>query len=56
MTYQGAPVATYFFSTSGGRTEDVENSFGGAARAVAEVRRGPVRQRLAAPPLGAVDD
>ena len=26
VTYQGAPVATYFFSTSGGRTEDVERS------------------------------
>jgi stage II sporulation protein D len=26
VTYQGAPVATYFFSTSGGRTEDVEKS------------------------------
>jgi SpoIID/LytB domain protein len=26
VTYQGEPVATYFFSTSGGRTEDVENS------------------------------
>ncbi len=26
VTYQGTPVATYFFSTSGGRTEDVETS------------------------------
>ena len=26
VTYQGKPVATYFFSTSGGRTEDVEKS------------------------------
>ena len=26
MTYNGAPVVTYFFSTSGGRTEDVENT------------------------------
>jgi stage II sporulation protein D len=26
VTYNGAPVATYFFSTSGGRTEAVENS------------------------------
>jgi stage II sporulation protein D len=26
VTYGGAPVVTYFFSTSGGRTEDVENS------------------------------
>ena len=30
VTYQGEPVVTYFFSTSGGRTEDVENSFIGA--------------------------
>jgi stage II sporulation protein D len=26
VTYQGQPVTTYFFSTSGGRTEDVENT------------------------------
>ena len=26
VTYQGAPVTTYFFSTSGGRTENVENT------------------------------
>jgi stage II sporulation protein D len=31
VTYQGEPVTTYFFSTSGGRTEDVENSFTGAS-------------------------
>jgi len=30
VTYEGRPVVTYFFSTSGGRTENVENSFGGA--------------------------
>jgi stage II sporulation protein D len=30
VTYQGRPVVTYFFSTSGGRTEDVEHSFLGA--------------------------
>jgi stage II sporulation protein D len=29
VTYRGKPVTTYFFSTSGGRTENVENSFGG---------------------------
>jgi stage II sporulation protein D len=29
VTYDGRPVTTYFFSTSGGRTENVENSFGG---------------------------
>src|SRR5829696_5678712 len=32
VTYQGSPVTTYFFSTSGGRTENVENSFGGPAQ------------------------
>ena len=54
VTYQGAPVATYFFSTSGGRTEDVEKSAPRhRAAAVAEVRRGPVRRRLAQAPLGA---
>lgn len=30
VTYDGEPVVTYFFSTSGGRTENVENSFIGA--------------------------
>jgi stage II sporulation protein D len=30
VTYRGEPVVTYFFSTSGGRTENVENSFIGA--------------------------
>src|SRR4051794_5016297 len=30
VTYQGRPVVTYFFSTSGGRTEDVENTTLGA--------------------------
>ncbi len=29
VTYEGSPVTTYFFSTSGGRTENVENAFGG---------------------------
>ena len=27
VTYEGKPVVTYFFSTSGGRTEDVQYSF-----------------------------
>jgi SpoIID/LytB domain protein len=31
VTYAGAPVVTYFFSTSGGRTEDVENAFTGSS-------------------------
>jgi stage II sporulation protein D len=30
VAYQGRPIVTYYFSTSGGRTEDVENSFLGA--------------------------
>ncbi len=30
VTYAGEPVTTYFFSTSGGRTENVENSFVGS--------------------------
>jgi stage II sporulation protein D len=30
VTYAGQPVVTYFFSTSGGRTENVENSFLGS--------------------------
>jgi stage II sporulation protein D len=31
VTYLGKPIVTYYFSTSGGRTEDVQNSFLGAA-------------------------
>jgi stage II sporulation protein D len=30
VVYQGKPIVTYYFSTSGGRTEDVENVFTGA--------------------------
>lgn len=30
VTYDGVPVVTYFFSTSGGRTENVENAFSGS--------------------------
>jgi stage II sporulation protein D len=30
VAYQGKPIVTYYFSTSGGRTENVENSFLGA--------------------------
>lgn len=30
VTYDGKPVVTYFFSTSGGRTENVENAFIGS--------------------------
>jgi len=30
VTYQGAPIVTYYFSTSGGETENIENSFLGA--------------------------
>lgn len=30
VTYNGGPIATYYFSTSGGETENVENSFLGS--------------------------
>lgn len=30
VTYEGAPAITYFFASSGGRTEDIENAFTGA--------------------------
>jgi stage II sporulation protein D len=30
VTYNGQPAITYFFSTSGGETEDIENSFVGS--------------------------
>ena len=51
VTYQGRPVTTYFFSTSGGRTENVENSLGGTPQPWLQLRRGSLRRRLAAPPL-----
>jgi SpoIID/LytB domain protein len=31
VTYQGKPAITYFFASSGGRTESIQNSFIGAA-------------------------
>lgn len=31
VTYQGKPAITYFFSSSGGRTESIQNSFLGAS-------------------------
>jgi stage II sporulation protein D len=31
LTYGGAPAITYFFSSSGGETENIENSFVGSA-------------------------
>jgi len=31
VTYEGTPAITYFFASSGGRTENVENAFPGAA-------------------------
>jgi stage II sporulation protein D len=31
VTYRGSPAITYFFSSSGGYTENVENVFGGSA-------------------------
>ena len=30
LTYDGEPITTFYFSTSGGRTENIENSFLGA--------------------------
>ena len=33
VTYNGQPIVTYFFSTSGGETEDVQNVFYGAVAA-----------------------
>jgi SpoIID/LytB domain protein len=31
VTYNGAPAITYFYASSGGHTEDVQDAFGGAA-------------------------
>ena len=44
VTYAGQPAITYFFASSGGMTEDVQNSFlGSDARAVAARRRRRLR-------------
>ena len=56
VTYDGEPVVTFFFSTSGGETENVENAFGGSTpmpwlkgvddpydRASPEHRWGPIK-------------
>ena len=32
LTYDGEVITAFFFSTSGGRTEDVQNVFRGGAR------------------------
>ena len=43
---QGSPAITYFFASSGGTTENIENSFlGSAPRAVAARRGRPLRPR-----------
>ena len=55
VTYDGAPSVTYFFSSSGGYTENIENAWPGAtARAVAARRPRPLRRRRRRPlsPLG----
>ena len=53
VTYQGQPVVTYFFSTSGGRTENVENTpLGTEPQPWLQVGRRPLRRRLAQAPLG----
>ena len=43
LTYGGAVITAYFFSTSGGRTENVENVFGGSAAAPVPGERRPTR-------------
>jgi len=50
VTHGGKPIVTYYFSTSGGRTENVENSFLGAdpapyLRSVADPHDGGPRHR-----------
>ena len=51
LTYGGAPAITYYFSTSGGHTENIQYSFVGASQALARGRDGPLRRPLAVPPL-----
>ena len=56
VTYGGKPVVTYFFSTSGGKTENVENSFIGALRGrgctASTTRSTPSRRATAGGPTG----
>ena len=50
----GEPAITYYFSTSGGQTENVELSFlGSAPKAWLEERGGPLRRHLARSTAGA---
>ena len=50
-TYDGAVIAAFYFSTSGGHTENIENSWQTLAAAVSQGRRRPLRHLLAAPRL-----
>ena len=53
VTYQGPPVPTYFFSTSGGRTEDVENTtLGNEPQPWLKSVEDQYDERLAEAPLG----
>ncbi len=50
---RGETAITYYFSTSGGQTENSEFGFsGGSPVALPEVRQGPLRRRLAASHAG----
>lgn len=53
VTYGGQPITTFYFSTSGGETENIENVWAGSPPAVLRRRRRPLRRRFAVPPLGA---
>ncbi len=52
VTYRGDPAITYYFSTSGGQTENSEFGFaGGNAVPVPEIGRRSLRRRVAGPQL-----
>ena len=52
VTYDGTPAVTYYFSTSGGQTENVEFSFiGSLSKPWLVSVPDPVRQPVALPPV-----
>ena len=59
VTYDGKPAVTYFFASSGGHTESIQNVWAGATpRAVAARRGRPLRRRRPrpVPQLGLADE
>ena len=54
--YNGEPIAAFYFSTSGGHTESIENVWQTSPDPLPQGRRRPVRHVLAPPPLAREPD